>query len=396
MKNILVVIFLLNSTYLFSQGINFFQGNFEELKKEASKQKKFIFVDCYTSWCGPCKWLAKNVFTNKNVAKFYNENFINYSIDMEKGDGKEFAKKYKISAYPTLLFLDYKGNIQHRFVGACDTITFLSIGKQALDTNNNFGSLLRKYNDGNRDPQFLAKYALNCISVYYPYDINEYLNTQKDEDLLSEINIQIIERYSPPVESREIIYIAKNFSQFANKFGFERIYSLLTNSMNKHLTGLMNTVKNFYPESIVENYIFRNKISNGEFWKAAFLTEFNIYYKVKNYEGFLIYSKSFLMESEKIPQYFLNCFTLLVESFKNKINEPQYNKQFIDIIQPYEKKLENIISFETLISLCEISLKANDKIYFNQLVSIASNKALNNSQKEELNKLLNKANNQNK
>ncbi|NMD01023.1 MAG: thioredoxin family protein, partial [Bacteroidales bacterium] len=155
-KKILLLLFFPYISY--SQGISFFEGSFESLKKEAAKQNKFIFIDCYTTWCGPCKWLAKNVFTNKEVGNFYNQNFINYSLDMEKGEGKDLQKQFGISAYPTLLFIDSKGNIQHRYVGACDTSTFIGVGKQALDTINNFGSLLRKYQNGNREPEFLAKY----------------------------------------------------------------------------------------------------------------------------------------------------------------------------------------------------------------------------------------------
>ncbi len=180
---------------IYSQGIVFYQGSFEELKQEALKQSKIIFIDCYTNWCGPCKWLAKNVFTNKQVGDYYNEHFINYSLDMEKGEGKDIAKKYTISAYPTLLFIDGYGNLVHRYVGACDTATFINIGKMALDTLNNFGKLYKEYQSGNRNPEFLAKYALQCANVYLPYNIDEYFATQSEKDLFSAMNIQIMERY---------------------------------------------------------------------------------------------------------------------------------------------------------------------------------------------------------
>ena len=44
--------------------------------KKAKKEKKLIFVDCYTSWCGPCKMLAKDVFTRDEVADYFNANFV--------------------------------------------------------------------------------------------------------------------------------------------------------------------------------------------------------------------------------------------------------------------------------------------------------------------------------
>ena len=65
-------------------------------------------MDCYTSWCGPCKALAKNVFTQEKVGEFFNPRFINVKYDMEKGDGKMLNEKYKkyIVGYPTLLLLN--------------------------------------------------------------------------------------------------------------------------------------------------------------------------------------------------------------------------------------------------------------------------------------------------
>jgi uncharacterized protein YyaL (SSP411 family) len=56
------------------------------------KQVKPIFVDCYTSWCAPCKKMEQTVFVNDTVYKFYNEHFINFKVDMEKGEGVEMKK----------------------------------------------------------------------------------------------------------------------------------------------------------------------------------------------------------------------------------------------------------------------------------------------------------------
>ena len=59
-----------------NRSIVFREGNWEKILKQAKKEKKLIFVDCYTSWCGPCKMLAKNVFTQDKVADFYNTEFV--------------------------------------------------------------------------------------------------------------------------------------------------------------------------------------------------------------------------------------------------------------------------------------------------------------------------------
>jgi len=98
----------------------------------SAKEGKLIFMDCYTSWCGPCKYLSTLVFTKKPAGDFYNKNFINLSFDMESPEGKLIAAKYKISGYPTLLFLNSKGEIVHKSVGAGGVNYLLTIGQEAV------------------------------------------------------------------------------------------------------------------------------------------------------------------------------------------------------------------------------------------------------------------------
>ena len=89
----------------------FAQTNFQNLSLEkalekASDENKLVFVDCYTSWCGPCKIMAKEVLPLKEVGDFLNERFVCVKYDMEQGKGPEIAKKYNVEAYPTFLLLN--------------------------------------------------------------------------------------------------------------------------------------------------------------------------------------------------------------------------------------------------------------------------------------------------
>ena len=87
-------------------GIKFMEENWNKALQEAKKQNKPIFLDAYTTWCGPCKMLKSKTFTDKVVGEFFNKNFINIALDMEKGDGLAVAEKYNINAYPTLIITD--------------------------------------------------------------------------------------------------------------------------------------------------------------------------------------------------------------------------------------------------------------------------------------------------
>ena len=72
-------------------GIVFTAVSWSDALEKVKAAHKYIFVDAYASWCGPCKMLKATTFKNKEVAAFFNENFINLSIDMEKGEGVDLS-----------------------------------------------------------------------------------------------------------------------------------------------------------------------------------------------------------------------------------------------------------------------------------------------------------------
>ena len=100
-----------------TSGMVFTEGTFAEICAKAKKEKKNIFFDAYASWCGPCKLLKRDVFTTKTAGDFFNKKFINVAMDMEKGEGAALAPAFQISAYPTLLILNHKGEIIGRTMG---------------------------------------------------------------------------------------------------------------------------------------------------------------------------------------------------------------------------------------------------------------------------------------
>lgn len=91
-------------------GIQFVQSGWNETLALAKKENKLIFLDAYASWCGPCRMLKRNTFPDKTAGDFFNSHFINIAIDMEKGEGPALSRKYRVSAYPTLLIIDANGN----------------------------------------------------------------------------------------------------------------------------------------------------------------------------------------------------------------------------------------------------------------------------------------------
>lgn len=168
---------------LAQEGIQFEEGNWKKILAKAADQDRLIFVDAYAEWCGPCKMMARDVFTQAEVGEYYNSNFVNAKIDMEKGEGTGLARKYKVRAYPTLLFIDSNGELVHRAVGYQDAEAFLQLGREAQDPSKQIATMERKFEAGERDPEFLKNYAVAAADAMAA-NANEiataYLSTQKD------------------------------------------------------------------------------------------------------------------------------------------------------------------------------------------------------------------------
>jgi thiol-disulfide isomerase/thioredoxin len=204
LRTFILLFFTLLSGILMAQdkGIQFFHGTWEEVLAKAKEQKKLVFVDAYTTWCGPCKRMASEVFTQENVGNYYNTNFINFKYDMEKGGGPAFARQYKITAYPTLLYIDGDGKEVHRELGFRAPEALVTAGRSALKQTDRSGDFKAKYDKGDRSPELLRDYAYALLqSGQENLKIaNEYLKTQTDLD--TEPNLLFLFDFANEADSR--------------------------------------------------------------------------------------------------------------------------------------------------------------------------------------------------
>jgi thioredoxin 1 len=123
----------LNGNKKAEAGIQFVEENWAKAVAEAKKQKKMIFIDAYTSWCGPCRMLKQNTFTDKAAGDFFNKHFINIALDMEKGDGIAFAQKYQVTAYPTLFIMDPEEKSVTTSEGYINPAQLIEFGKYVIN-----------------------------------------------------------------------------------------------------------------------------------------------------------------------------------------------------------------------------------------------------------------------
>lgn len=147
------------------KSIKFIAEDFRAAMAQGAKKNKIVFIDAYTTWCGPCKLMDKSVFTDEKVLDFMNENFVNLKLDMERGDGQIVAQRYKVSAFPSFLFVNTEGELVHKGIGYQDADKFLSLASVALSANQGLLAWSRKFENGERSPDFLKNYALQLADV---------------------------------------------------------------------------------------------------------------------------------------------------------------------------------------------------------------------------------------
>lgn len=146
MKRLSILLLLLLPLAAAAQ-VKFHQGNWASLLAEAKKQNKPFYVDFYTDWCGPCKWMTKNTFGNNDVGSFSNGNFIAYKLNAEEGEGIQLAQKYQIEGYPTVIFFDANGKVLESVIGAYGPDQFLPILRKHAKGGLRLGDASRNLNE---------------------------------------------------------------------------------------------------------------------------------------------------------------------------------------------------------------------------------------------------------
>lgn len=226
-------------------GIYFQELTYEQALEKAKQQRKRLFIDCYTSWCGPCQYMANKVFTQENVGDFFNKNFICVKYDMEKGEGPELGKKFGVRAYPTFVIVNPDGSIRHKLVGGGEGEEFIKRVEESFDDEKALGTSITKYNEGNRDKAFLASYAQTLLNLYDPAakDVaNELFVTLSDEEKVSPDYWFIFDRkeLSPKGSDAEKFLLA-NRAKFNATTGKEVVDTRLSKDLQRELMEILAT-----------------------------------------------------------------------------------------------------------------------------------------------------------
>jgi thiol-disulfide isomerase/thioredoxin len=140
------------------KGITFEHNlTWNDILQKAKNEHKYVFVDCYASWCGPCKVMDRDVYTNDSLGEWMNRQFLSIKVQLDSTshDNSEVQQwyavahqlewDYKIRAYPSFLFFSPDGQVVDKKVGGRDVKGFMEIARAAMDPAQQFYTLLSKY-----------------------------------------------------------------------------------------------------------------------------------------------------------------------------------------------------------------------------------------------------------
>ena len=195
MKQIRIFLFALICTVLAlpamaqeGKGIQFFKGTFAQALAKAKSEGKPLFVDFYAVWCGPCKKMEKQIFTQPEVGEYFNKHFVAVQLDAEKPENVDVAKTYKVEAFPTLGIFDGEGKALSINVGYMNAQELMAMAKTAVGEVKGFEQLYKEYRQNPNDltiqqdlltlaPQFLTtqdgmdaeKWVVRVRKIYQAY-----------------------------------------------------------------------------------------------------------------------------------------------------------------------------------------------------------------------------------
>ncbi len=239
-------------------GVHFIHSvpNWNKIVAQAKKENKFIFVDCYTTWCGPCKEMSKEIFPKKKVGDFFNKAFINiaFQLDTTKKDNADVIvsrrvaasmKKYKINAYPTFLIFDTSGTIVHKFAGGGDEDEIIAKAKIGLNKETQYYNLIQQYNAGKRE-DFLLKRL--CKTADEAEDnLDDYLKAfiETRENLYTKENSKFLIEFMEEAKGAAFESFYKNKEKWIEVLGKQKVNVVIESKICSTLeTELIFTLPN--------------------------------------------------------------------------------------------------------------------------------------------------------
>ncbi|MBL7711539.1 MAG: thioredoxin family protein [Chitinophagaceae bacterium] len=177
------------------QTLTIIEQDYELAKRTAAAQHKLLIIDCYTSWCLPCKLLDKMIFKNDSISAEISKDFVVLKYDAEQDTKHNLSLKHHICSYPTTVVLTAEGRVIGKMYGTGSGGALVENYNKLLQesiSRNKQGAYLTGYTtaiNADQYPDFYKKYVRR-ISDIKPGELARYWSDNKD--LLSEVSFAVL------------------------------------------------------------------------------------------------------------------------------------------------------------------------------------------------------------
>lgn len=245
MKKFLAALLIGTATLTASAQTEFRHISFEEGLAAAKQEGKLVFIDFFTTWCGPCKMMSSKTFPQKEVGDFMNAKFIPMKMDAEK-EGLELAKKFGVKAYPTYVVVDADGKEVAKFSGYMDGTRFIDKVTSALDPEQSPERIKARYEGGERTPKLVNAYAMQLMEQRKEKEgfkvVDDYFASLSDADRLKSENAFLFTVYTIDLDNDRANFMAAHQTEFpadVRPAVDERLGQLYNNRFNGYFSGYM-------------------------------------------------------------------------------------------------------------------------------------------------------------
>ncbi|MEZ4886886.1 MAG: DUF255 domain-containing protein [Chitinophagales bacterium] len=220
--------------------LDFKKGSLEDVLDLAISSDKALFVHTTSKNCNACDYLATSLYTDTKVAAFYNENFVNYIMDVDEVQNVNFARMHDLGSRPMLVYFNAKGEIVRKEDEIADANQLIAAGNNALhlpirtsSNRANLENMRAKYNLQFRDPDFLYNYAYMLKTFDEPYNaiVNEYIRTQRTSDMQQDKNRKFLYDFTDNLENSAIDYFIRDAGYFKTVMGGKKINDKLKSAI---------------------------------------------------------------------------------------------------------------------------------------------------------------------
>lgn len=217
-----------------AQGVNFSENNIRQAFQLAKAQNKPVFIEVYSKTCSHCASFLP-IFQDKKVADFFNQNFINYKIEVQSNDVRQFMTPRRLFApsLPLFLFFDPNENLTHFAMSESKVDDIIGHGTTAMDAKNRASNYRNRYAAGDRNDNFLLELGMFgrvvCDTMLNIKAMESYAEKKPAASYTDNMNWLVLQKLIIDADNPMAAYMVANMGKYKTKYPAKDVKNVAEN-----------------------------------------------------------------------------------------------------------------------------------------------------------------------